>query len=269
MRRDLLEILRCPRCRGGPLAPEVDTEELLFGPVRCAQCEAGYPVADGLAELVLDREPPRGAQRALEQPWVARAYERYVRPAVGLALSGRRQDPDAEYLLYRSLLGAPRGRVLDVGCGTGLFSRKLAREPSVGQVIGLDVSRPMLEEAMAQAREAGVRVDFLRAEAPWLPLQDASVDGVLQAGSLHLIEDEQRLFAELFRVLRPEGRCVLAAYPAPRALAARLQRQAGVRPRTAAHLHQALVDAGFTHLEQVQLPPFIVLGARRPGGAAP
>ena len=112
MRRAILNLLRCPRCRRGPLLPETDGPELVFGPLRCPECQAGFPVAEGVADLVRDRSTASQGpmQRGLEQPLVARTYERYVRPAMQFAVARRRFDRDSEYLLYRSLLGGRTAR---------------------------------------------------------------------------------------------------------------------------------------------------------------
>src|SRR4051812_29772028 len=114
MRRAILSLLRCPRCRRGALAPEADTAELVFGPLRCADCQASFPVSDGVPDLVIDRQPPGPAQRGLERPLVARTYERYVRPLLQRGLAGARLDAESELLLYRELLGAPRAPILDL-----------------------------------------------------------------------------------------------------------------------------------------------------------
>lgn len=264
MRRAAINLLRCPKCRRGALLPEADTAELIFGPLRCSDCQASYPVAEGVADLVLERERPIGLQRGLEAPWVARSYERYLRPAVRLALSRRHFDGQSEYLLYRSLLGTPQAPVLDLGCGTGLFSRQLAREPASPPIIAMDVSRAMLEEAVAQAREASVMVDLVRAEAPWLPFTDGSLGAVLQSGSLHFIEDLSRLFAEVMRVLRPGGRYVGTSYLPPRFPGSLLHARAGLHPRREEDLRSAITFAGLTHFERMVMPPFILVKAEKP-----
>lgn len=266
MRRVILNLLRCPRCRRGPLLPETDTAELVFGPLRCPECEASFPVAEGVADLVMDRNAASQGpmQRGLEQPLVARSYERYVRPAMQYAVARRRYDRDSELLLYRALLGKPDGPVLDVACGTGLFARRLARDPSVPPVVGMDVSKPMIEEGMAQAREAGVMVDFLRAEAPELPFQDQSFGAVLQTGALHLIADASRLFLEVGRVLRPGGRYVASTYTPPGPLLTALHRRAGLYPRSEDELRSAIAAAGLVSFERMLLPPFIVVKGEKP-----
>ncbi len=266
MRRAILNILRCPRCRRGGLLPETDTAEVIFGPVRCPECQASYPVGEGVVDLVGEHAPGSPAQRGLELPLVARSYERYIRPAMQLLVSRRRFDRDSEFLLYKSLLGRPTGPVLDLGTGTGLFARRLARDPELPPLVGMDVSKPMLEEAVAQVREAGTLVDFLRGEAPYLPFLDQSLGAVLQTGSLHLISDLQRLLLEVGRALRPGGRYVATSYLPPPFPAAAVHRKAGLHPRGEDELRSALAAAGFVGFERMLLPPFLLVKAERPKG---
>jgi ubiquinone/menaquinone biosynthesis C-methylase UbiE len=230
----------------------------------CGECQSSFPVAEGLAELMAERGSPAVLQRGMENPWVARSWERYLRPAASLALHRRRFDGDSEYLLHRSLMGSPEGPILDLCCGTGLFARRLAREPGMPQVIGMDVSRPMIEEAMAQAREANVKVDFVRAEAPFLPFQDASLAAVLHVDSLHLFEDAGPLFAEVYRSLRPGGRYVGTTYLPPGFPASFVHEKAGLHPRSEDQLKADLAAAGLVHFERMVVPPFILLKAQKP-----
>lgn len=243
--------------------PEADTAELVFGPVRCPDCQASFPVAEGVADLVADRGRVGAVQKSFELPWVARSYERYLRPAIQLAISRRRFDRDSEFLLYQALLGKPDGPVLDLGCGTGLFARRLARDVELPAVVGMDVSKAMLEEGVAQAREAGVMVDFVRAEAPYLPFMDHSLGAVLQSGSLHLVEDASRLFIEVGRVLRPKGRYLVSTYLPPGGLGKALQHKAGLFPRGEDELRSAIAAAGLVQFERMVLPPFILVKAEK------
>ena len=263
MRRVILDLLRCPKCQEGGLTPEADTVEVLFGPIHCVACQASFPVGEGVVDLVVDRGGPTGMQWSFEKPLMARSFERYVRPAVQFALSGRRVDDDSEFLVYRSLLGKPEGPVLDLGCGTALFSRRLARDPELPPVICLDVSRAMLEEAVAQTREAGVMIDLVRAEMPNLPFQDQSLGAVLQTGSLHMVEDAARLFMEVGRVLRPGGRYVASTYLPPPLLGSMLHRKAGLFPRNEEELRGGLTAAGLTCFERMVIPPYILVRAEK------
>lgn len=268
MRRVIINLLRCPRCRRGDLLPDSDTAELVFGPLRCPHCDASYPVAEGIADLALEREAPRALQRGLENAWVARSYERYVRPGITLALARRRFDKDSEYLLYRSLIAQPEAPVLDLGCGTAPFARRLAREPNLPPIVAMDVSKSMIEEAVAQAREAGAMVDFVRAEAPWLPFVDDSLGAVLQTGSLHFMEDLRTLLAEVVRVLRPGGRYVATSYLPPGFPLSVVHRGAGLHPRTEQALRAALTGAGLVGFERMVMGPFILVKAEKPASGS-
>lgn len=263
MRRVTVTILRCPRCRRGSLLPEADSAEVLFGPLRCTECHASHPVSEGVADLVESRNGGAGLQRGLEQAWVARAYERYLRPALQVAIARRRFDRDSEYLLYRSLLGRVEGPILDLGCGTGLFTRRLALDEGGPVVVGMDVSKPMIEEGIAQAREAGVMIDFVRAEAPFLPFLDSSLGAVLQSGALHLIDDVPRLFAEVARVLRPGARYVASTYLPPGFPLSGVHRRAGLHPRSEDELRSAAAAAGLVRFDRVRVDPFIVVKAEK------
>lgn len=265
MRRATLEMLRCPRCFGGSLVPEspVDQPRMHFGPVRCLGCTATYPVGEGLIDFVLERPPPAGLQRAMEHPLTARSYERYIRPAFELALTAGRFDREREYTAYRAMLGKVNGSLVELGCGTGWFARRLGAEPQAPRIIGLDVSKPMIEEAIAQAREHSVAIDFVRALVPPLPFQDASVGAVLQPRSVHAFVDLPSLLKEVARVLKPQGRYVASTWPPP-ALTRPLYRAAGLFERSAAQLRAACEDVGLVGFELLRESRVLVFKAERP-----
>ena len=91
-------------------------------------------------------------------------------------------------------------RILDVGCGTGLLTKRLARELAV-PVTGIDYSIGMLEAA--SGRHAGV--SWVQADAMALPLRDEVADTLVCTESFHWYADQERALREFARVLVPGG----------------------------------------------------------------
>jgi len=102
--------------------------------------------------------------------------------------------------------------VLDVGCGGGIDTILAAHAVAPGgRSIGLDMLPEMLEVAARHAAEAGVaNVEWMLGEMEAIPLPEASVDVVLSNGVINLSPRKSRAFAEIYRVLRPGGRMVVA-----------------------------------------------------------
>lgn len=111
----------------------------------------------------------------------------------------------------------PGERVVDIGCGCGDTSIELARlvGPS-GAVLGVDVSRPMLEVARSLgARERGLNLGFREADAASAELP-ADTDLHYSRFGVMFFADPTAAFAHLRRSLRPGGRCVFACWRTPR-----------------------------------------------------
>ncbi len=102
----------------------------------------------------------------------------------------------------------PGETVLDLGSGGGIDVLLSARRVGPdGFVYGLDMTPEMLELATANAREAGAtNVEFLSGHIEDVPLPDDTVDVVISNCVVNLSPDKPRVFAEMFRVLRPGGR---------------------------------------------------------------
>jgi len=105
----------------------------------------------------------------------------------------------------------PGSDVLDVCAGPGTLTVQAAR---VGRrVVGVDFSPRMLEELRRRAQDDGLtNVETLEADGQNLPLPDASFDGAFSMFGLIFFPDRARGFQELFRVLRPAGRAVVASW---------------------------------------------------------
>ncbi|NMO89257.1 methyltransferase domain-containing protein [Actinomycetospora sp. TBRC 11914] len=99
--------------------------------------------------------------------------------------------------------------VLDLACGPGTLTRRLARAVGRdGLVIAADLSVPMLTRAARSTPFACV--DFARVDAMDLPLRDGSVDAVSCSLCLHLVPDLGTTLEEMARVLRPGGPVAIA-----------------------------------------------------------
>jgi SAM-dependent methyltransferase len=101
----------------------------------------------------------------------------------------------------------PSARVLDVGCGFGLETTRLAYLAGPGSVAGIDKSAHFIEEARRRAAAAGLEIDYKVGGADALPWPDASFDHVRAERLLIYFEDDvlRRAVAEMKRVLRPGG----------------------------------------------------------------
>ncbi|MFA7467493.1 MAG: class I SAM-dependent methyltransferase [Desulfotomaculaceae bacterium] len=121
--------------------------------------------------------------------------------------SGRVVDRIEKEAIYAYLEPRAGMKILDVGCGTGLYALDLAAKGL--DVTGVDISRPMLEQAGAKAKHAGLDVHFMEADALQLPFKDQSFDAVLSVTALEFAPDLSTALSEALRVLKTGGRLVL------------------------------------------------------------
>ena len=103
-------------------------------------------------------------------------------------------------------------RVVDIGCGTGASSIALAERvgPS-GQVLGVDVSAPMLARA-AERLPPGAPVKFVRADATTYRFEPAAFDLLFSRFGVMFFAEPARAFANLRTALKPSGRLAFACW---------------------------------------------------------
>ncbi len=112
--------------------------------------------------------------------------------------------------VVRALRTGAHGRVLDLGCGTGLLAGRMAALPKT-RVVGCDFSRGMLAHAAAQASPAA----WVQADAGRLPFADAVFDAVVSTEAFHWFPDQPAALREVFRVVKPGCRLLLALVNTP------------------------------------------------------
>ena len=140
-------------------------------------------------------------------------------PALGMvaSLEGRGRTPG--YLsAVGSLIAAaevqPGDRVLEVGCGTGVLCRWLARQTACrNPVVGMDVNAFFLREAAEIARREGLEevVTFREGSAEALPFDDNSMDVTFSSTVIQRVNADLML-PEMVRVTKPGGRVAVLGH---------------------------------------------------------
>jgi ubiquinone/menaquinone biosynthesis C-methylase UbiE len=116
--------------------------------------------------------------------------------------------------------------VCDLGSGRGTDVLKLAEQiGESGMAYGLDISSGMLETAEKTAKRLGyTNAVFLQSNLIVFPLQDVSIDVIVSNCTLNHVQEKQKTWDEIFRVLKKEGRFVIsdiyATAPVPQEFAA-------------------------------------------------
>ncbi len=102
--------------------------------------------------------------------------------------------------------------VLDIGCGAGVDTIVAAiMAGPQGRVAGIDLTPEMLERAKENLSKTTLEnVSFQEGSAEDLPFPEASFDVVISNGVFNLVPDKVRALKEVFRVLKPNGRFMLA-----------------------------------------------------------
>ena len=130
--------------------------------------------------------------------------------AARLERRAQAEDEVAARDTYLGLLGISAGeRVLDVGCGSGVVTREIARRVGpAGLAVGLDPSPALLAVARELADQTGLgdRVEFHEGDALRLPFPDRSFDAAVCVTVLSHVPNGEAAIPELVRVLRSGGR---------------------------------------------------------------
>lgn len=111
----------------------------------------------------------------------------------------------------------PFESLLDVGCGTGTILAMVLSENKSAKISGIDLSEEMLKKASANL---GDKAELVNGDSDNLPWKDNTFDVIVCNASFHHYPQPEKVLAEMRRVLKPNGRAIIADpwWPNPRRL---------------------------------------------------
>jgi ubiquinone/menaquinone biosynthesis C-methylase UbiE len=115
--------------------------------------------------------------------------------------------PSHQMLLH--CLRSADQRILDIGCGTGVFAARVLERFPATRVWGVDLSDGMLRNCQARCRAAEGRFHLVQGNCERLPFADDAFDVVTCMHSFHHFPRQDKAAAEMHRVLRPGGRLLI------------------------------------------------------------
>jgi ubiquinone/menaquinone biosynthesis C-methylase UbiE len=120
-------------------------------------------------------------------------------------------EPSHRVLIRRidEVLGGRPGRILDVGCGTGVFATRLRAALPRVDVYGVDLVSEMLKKGRARWRLHRGHLFPIQGDSEHLPFPAGSFDIVTCSNSFHHYPRQERAVVEMRRVLRPGGRLMI------------------------------------------------------------
>lgn len=159
-------------------------------------------------------EPENAKQAFYETAYPQKREEIQLRSTIGWLYKRLKKYETHRQDTVRSLL-PPGGKILDIGCGEGEFLFKILDD--FDALYGLDIARTRLfaadREKKTLPKREQKKIEFILSDADAaLPFRDRMFDAVTMIATLEHFFDPYAVFAEIRRVLKPEG-CVIFQVP--------------------------------------------------------
>ncbi|KAJ9163020.1 hypothetical protein P3X46_022742 [Hevea brasiliensis] len=206
----------CPICyepliRKGP--PGFNLSAIYRSGFKCKKCNKTYSSKGNYLDLTITaamkeyNEVKPARTELFRSPLVSFLYERGWRQ--NFNRSGF-PGPDEEFKMAQEYFKPAEGGLLvDVSCGSGLFSRKFAKSGTYSKVVALDFSENMLRQCYDFIKQditiLNTNLALVRADVSRLPFSSGSVDAVHAGAALHCWPSPSNAIAEICRILRSGG----------------------------------------------------------------
>uniref|UniRef100_A0A0E0E4C4 Methyltransferase type 11 domain-containing protein n=1 Tax=Oryza meridionalis TaxID=40149 RepID=A0A0E0E4C4_9ORYZ len=210
------EVFACPVCyepliRKGPSG--INLPSIYRSGFKCSKCNKSFTSKDIFLDLTVtsgtkeysELKPAR--TELFRSPLVSFLYERGWRQNFNRSgFPGLDEEFQMAQDYFQSVAG---GVLLDVSCGSGLFTRKFAKSGSYSAVIALDFSENMLRQCYEFIQQDDTLVNtnlaLVRADISRLPFASSSIDAIHAGAAIHCWPSPSNAVAEISRVLRPGG----------------------------------------------------------------
>lgn len=142
-------------------------------------------------------------KRIREEYWRA-AFERFAdqydedHEIAGWSKDGLKLRMECYFRQFQKCRPAARSLVLDIGCGSGAYSRCLAQMGY--RVVGVDFSKKALLKA--KQKSGSLKIDYVVADANHLPFKNSCAAHILCIGVLQSLSETQAVFSEFRRILK-------------------------------------------------------------------
>lgn len=215
-----MEIFKCPYCKG-----ELQSEESC---IICTDCAERFEAEEGIYDFISSKIDSDKVIVVDYFDEVAPFYETNSYGKFLYNFYGGFEIDEEDVARFNQelqesidkLLESSVNLVLDVGCGTGMFSRNLARKAK--WVFGIDISAGSLKKAQHNKFNEKIKnLTFARADVENLPFKNETFDSISCIGALQLFPDTEKALTEMNRVLKKGGRLVVMTYLRRRYMAIR------------------------------------------------
>ena len=232
MKKATLTVTVCSYCKNQLLLEEFNSDRnsdltLTDGVLSCTQCDAWFPVAEGIANFLPEHLANKTKRSEFLKKWGFNPRTRTSNMDQSSESDKRKQidffnaDTDEydenmestpfwkanDWNCLKNWLPKTKSEdlILDIGCGTGRASLAFAQKGST--VVGLDISEEMVKKARDKSRDLSLQdqTDYLVGDAENPPFANNSFDAVIAFGVLHHVPRPQDLLREISRLLKPDG----------------------------------------------------------------